>query len=376
MSGIEAKLQRFAAIADDLEGQLKKYTDQGVKVIGCMPVYTPQELVHAAGMLPLSIWGSEKYELIEAKKYFPAYISSLAQSCLELGLRGRLDRLAGVIIPVLSDALKCLSQNWKAGVPQVRHIQLVHPQNRRIEPGIVFLSKQYKKIAGVLEDIAGAPITPAGLKKAIHVFNEHRAVMREFTAVAADYPHLISPLARNAVIKSGGLMPRAEHARMVRELMAECRAEPKEPWKGRKVVLTGMLADSPSMLRILTDYKLAVAGDDVGQESRQFRTDVPDDPDPYRALALQWANIEGCSVAFDPERKRGRMVADLAARTGASGVIYLLTKFCDPEEFDYPIMKKEFDRAGLPSVLIEIDQQMRNYAQPRTAVQTFADMLG
>jgi benzoyl-CoA reductase/2-hydroxyglutaryl-CoA dehydratase subunit BcrC/BadD/HgdB len=60
----------------------------------------------------------------------------------------------------------------------------------------------------------------------------------------------------------------------------------------------------------------------------------------------------------------------------ADGVIVLMTKFCDPEEYDYPIMKKAFDKQEVPSIMIEIDQQMRNYEQARTMVQTFSDMLG
>ena len=65
----------------------------------------------------------------------------------------------------------------------------------------------------------------------------------------------------------------------------------------------------------------------------------------------------------------------MAKKHGANGVIYLQTKFCDPEEFDYPIVKKALDKAGLPSVNIEVDQQMRSYEQARTALQTFADVL-
>ncbi|WP_141008299.1 2-hydroxyacyl-CoA dehydratase, partial [Shigella sp. FC1967] len=62
-------------------------------------------------------------------------------------------------------------------------------------------------------------------------------------------------------------------------------------------------------------------------------------------------------------------------KTGADGVVYLLTKFCDPEEFDAPIVKKFLDREGIPSIIIEIDQQTKTYEQARTALQTFADVL-
>lgn len=52
-----------------------------------------------------------------------------------------------------------------------------------------------------------------------------------------------------------------------------------------------------------------------------------------------------------------------------------MTKFCDPEEYDYPQMKKDFEEAGIPHVLIETDMQMKNYEQARTAIQAFSETL-
>ncbi len=52
-----------------------------------------------------------------------------------------------------------------------------------------------------------------------------------------------------------------------------------------------------------------------------------------------------------------------------------MTKFCDPEEFDYVPIKRAADEAGIPHINIEVDRQMKNYQQANTMLQTFADML-
>ena len=59
----------------------------------------------------------------------------------------------------------------------------------------------------------------------------------------------------------------------------------------------------------------------------------------------------------------------------AQGVLVVLTKFCDPEEFDYPLIKRACAEAEIPCVLIEVDRQMVNYEQARTAIETFKDLL-
>jgi benzoyl-CoA reductase/2-hydroxyglutaryl-CoA dehydratase subunit BcrC/BadD/HgdB len=45
-------------------------------------------------------------QISESKRYFPAFICSLLQTTLELGIRGDLDDLAAVMIPTLCDSLK------------------------------------------------------------------------------------------------------------------------------------------------------------------------------------------------------------------------------------------------------------------------------
>ena len=60
---------------------------------------------------------------------------------------------------------------------------------------------------------------------------------------------------------------------------------------------------------------------------------------------------------------------------GAWGVLMILTKFCDPEEFDYPLIRRACTAAGLPFVSIETDRQMENHEQAATIIETFRDMM-
>lgn len=375
MQEIDRLLDWFKTIAANPKAQLDAVTATGKKVIGCLPVYCPEELVYAAGMLPFGIWGSDNTRISEAKKYFPAFICSIMQTSLELGLKGAYDQMSAVMIPNLCDSLKCMGQNWKVGIKTVEFIPVVYPQNRKMEAGVAFLMSQYGKIRTRLEEISGKEITDGKLAKAIDIYNEHRQVMRNFTEVVANYPNLITPAQRSAVIKSGYFVDKAEHSKQVIALIDACNRQPVEAWQGKKVVITGILADSKSILTILEDNKMAVVADDVAAESRQFRTDVLVTTNPLEGLARLISSMEGCSVLFDPEKKRGTMIVDLAHKTGAQGVIVLMTKFCDPEEFDYPIMKKQFEAAGLPHLIIEVDQQMDSHEQAKTAIQAFYDIL-
>jgi len=69
------------------------------------------------------------------------------------------------------------------------------------------------------------------------------------------------------------------------------------------------------------------------------------------------------------------MIADEAKAKEADGVVFCMMKFCDPEEYDYPVVKKDIESKNIPTLFIEVDQQTSNNEQVRTRVQAFSEML-
>ena len=65
----------------------------------------------------------------------------------------------------------------------------------------------------------------------------------------------------------------------------------------------------------------------------------------------------------------------MAMKENATGVIYCQMKFCDPEEYDYPICRSMLLGAGIPTLFLEIDQQSTSCEQARTRVQSFTEMI-
>ena len=120
---------------------------------------------------------------------------------------------------------------------------------------------------------------------------------------------------------------------------------PVQPWDGKKVVVTGILLEpKPGSGNLRRISKLAIVDDDLAQESRQIRVDVLDGEEgPLYRMAKAWQQMYGCSVATDTKKGRGKMLMNKVAATGADAVIIAMMKFCDPEEWDYPVMYREFE---------------------------------
>lgn len=374
MRELETILARCREICGSPRAQLEGAIAGGKKVVGVMPYFCPEELVYAAGMLPFGLWGSET-QVSESKRYFPAFICSILHTTLEMGLRGQLNDLAAIMIPISCDSLKGMGANWEYGVKTVPVINVAYAQNRKIAAGEDFTVSQFAKIRRQLEEIAGREISDEAIEEAVAVYNENRAALLAFTEAAGKHPELISPADRSVVIKAGYFMDRAEHTRLVGELVSALEAAPEKEWKGLRVVTTGIIADSPELLKIFQENNIAVVADQVAHESVNFRYSTPVTSDPLSGMARRLGNIEGCSVLYDLGKVRGQQLIELARASKADGIIWVMTKFCDPEEYDYVPIKRMIADAGIPLLAVEVDQQMVNFEQARSAVQAFAEML-
>lgn len=345
----------------------------GQKAVGCFLEHCPEELVTAAGMLPVGLWGGD-VELSSVKRYFPAFFCAPIQQTVELGMRGAYDSvLSAVLVPILCDALKSAGQNWRLAVPHIPMISFVYPQNREIDCGMRFLESEYADVLSRLEIISGKKVTPEALESAIAAHNRCRAALRRFLQLVPQHLDCITPAVRHAVMKAALYSGKAEYATLIEELCALLEALPAHSWSGRRVVTTGILLDAPAILSALEKNGIAVVGDVMAQESQQVTADVPAGGEsPLARLALRWRAQRWCSLALDTRKERAALLLEMAKN--ADGVLFCLTSFCDPEEYDYPVLRARFEQANVPHLLLEGNDNS-SVQQAVTQIEAFAELL-
>ena len=375
----EVLLNEFKECSEHPYRVISAYKQEGKKVIGVLPYFAPVELVVASGMVPMGIWGSNKKTIAQAKEYCATFYCTIAQLALEMLLDGTLDQLDGIITPTICDTLRPMSQNFRVAMEgKLPCIFLAHPQNRKPAFGLQFTVDQYMHVKSELEKISGNTITDEALRDAIKVMNRSRKARREFVKLAGQHPEAISAVERSAVLRSAWFMEPAVHAQKLEELNAELAKLPASNWKGCKVVTSGIICDNPKLLQIFDDNHIAIAADDVAQETRSFRVDASEEGDPMMALAQQFADQDYDVLLYDEHSNKNRRadyVVQMVKDSGAQGLVLFMQQFCDPEEMEYPYLKKALDGAGIPHIKLGVDQQMRDFGQASTAIQAFADVL-
>lgn len=275
MADWKTSLERLQRACANPREQLDRYLEQGKQVVGCFAPYAPEELVHAAGLIPMGMWGG-RTELKLAKSYLPAFACPIMQANMELGLKGAYQGISAVIIPTMCDTLRCMTQNWRFGMKDIPMIPIVYPQNRTSPASVDYLISEFETVLTILYTITGNMVSEKSMEEAIAVYNQHNATMREFDTAANDHLDVITPKVRHVVHKSAFFFEKGEHTALVQEIIAGLKELPAHHWTGNKIILAGILCEPEEVLDILEENQLAVVADDLAQESRQYRTDTPE----------------------------------------------------------------------------------------------------
>ncbi len=377
MSEIRELVDKLNHIAENQREQIDKYLSEGKKCVGVFPYYAPEEIIYAGGLVPIGVWGGQG-PIDLAKNYFPTFYYSLALRCLEMALDGSLDGLSASMLTTLDDTLRPLSQNYK--VSAGRKIPMVfinHGQHRKEDFGKEYNARIFDKAKKELEEACEVEITDEKLKEAFEVYNENRALKREFIELAATHPQTIKASDRCRVLKAGYHMLKDEHSEYLKKINAILKEMPEEDWDGVRVITSGVITDNPGLLEIFDEYKVCIVGDDVASESRGLKVDVDTSiEDPMLALADQFARMDEDPILYDPDIwKRPAYVVDLAKKTNADGCLLFMMNFNDTEEMEYPSLKRAFEEAGIPLIKMGYDQQMVDFGQVKTQLETFNEIV-
>jgi benzoyl-CoA reductase subunit C len=349
------------------------------KVIGWFPVYSPVELTHAAGMLPVAVMGGgNQIEIAHADSRFQSFVCSIIKSTLELGLTGQLKALDGLVFHSICDPAKNLASVMRRNFPEL-WVEFIHfPQNLASPLAEEYLAAEYRRVLERLAELIGGTIGEADLRKSLSVYNENRARIRRLYQIRRESPQLLSATETYALVRAGTLIPPEEHTALLDEALDGLSRREVRPKDRIRVVVEGSFCEQPplELLQSIEEAGCDILDDDLLLGPRWFLDDVPVDGDPLRALARSYINGSvHSSVKHDLRRAKAEPLLEKVRRAGAQAVVVLVAKFCEPGLFDYALCRKALDEAGVPHIFLEFEEKMWIFDKIRTEVETFVESM-
>ena len=325
------------------------HLESGGKIAAVLPVHAPRALLEAFGYLPVEVWGPPGRDTSHGAARLQAYTCSVVRSGLAFMESGKLDVAHVIVVPHACDSLQGLGSVL---LDFVQPEQLVAPLYFPRDPGpagVAFLAAEIRALRGKLAEQTGADVSDADLHAAIDAEAEADGLLAELLAARLNLPWSDADFYR--LVRAREYLPADRFAELAREALA---AKVEEQRPGIRLVLSGMVPEPYTLLEAIENAGAVVAADDLAATGRRCYPRTEGD-DPAERIARALLGGPPGATRGSTVRDRAEHLAELAARTGAVGVLFWVVKFCEPDLFYLPQLKAALDARGLHSAVIEFD---------------------
>ncbi len=368
-------------IAEPLSAIVSRFKAQqpGGRAIAVYPVWAPVEVIHAAGMLPLSLLGGgTSVELTHADARFQSFVCSIAKSTLELGFQGRLAGVDGLVFSNICDVARNLGSIYKRNFPDTFVSYLHLPQNSTSASVVPYLASELRRLASDFDAAFGLKVTEGALTEAIGAYDALRARIRALYALRIAEPQKLGTNELYTMLRAATLMPVGEATAALDALLPRVAAREARPRDRLRVVVEGAFCEQPplGLLEVLEEAGCYIVEDDLLLGWRWYRADVGGTGDPFERLASAYVNqAVPSSTRHESREHRSAGLIEKVRRARADAVVFMPAKFCEPALFDYVLMKQGLDRAGIPHMLVEFEEKMWTFERTRNEIETFVESM-
>ena len=349
---------------------------RGQKVMGWVCTYVPEELLHAAGALPVRISGyAKETDLQDGTAYFYVNNCSFARSCLQLGLRGEYDYLDGFVAGSTCDAARRLFDLWRHYVP-VPFSQILTVPRKYSERALDLYLSQMVQLKRELEGYLKVEITNQALLKSIDLYNESRSLLRALNDLRKQDEPPIDGSQTMEVLNASSRMPKETFNECLKELLRDLEHS-KRRCKGRaRVMIAGSALNNAVFIQSIEQIGGLVVTDELCTGTRYWTdpVSVGDHDDPLRAIARRYLNNFPCARMYPSEERFQRML-NLIREFRVDGVISQTIRYCSPYSNDLPLLADVLNRNGVPMLSLDVEYGTSGSGQILTRVQAFLEML-
>jgi benzoyl-CoA reductase subunit C len=361
-------------IEDPTLPTVRRWRDAGGKVLGHFQVYFPEEIAHAATMLPVKLRGAN-VEPTHADSHFGSYLCSIVKTTLEIALDGSLGLDMFVTHPIC-DAARNLAGVWGRNFAFPCEI-LYLPQNANAAGAPAYLRDEYGRLQSRIETVVERKVEDDDLRRSIAVFNENRALLRRLYDIKRETPWLLAAEDAYALLAIGTVIPRELHNSLLRTVLPQIESRSAHPQDRIRIVFEGGFCEQPPLDLIQAIGRSCyVVDDDFLIGLRWILDDVPLEGDPLGNLARAYIDHSSYSpVQHDRRKPKERMLLQRIERAGARAAIVTAAKMCEPGLEEQVAYTHALDREQIPYFVSEFEENMTSYEHLAIQLETFVENL-
>lgn len=266
---------------------MKAWKAKGGKIIGTICCHVPEEIIHAAGLLPVRVRATGCKESSDAETWMTSFSCSFARSCLQHLLDGTYD-LDGLIASDGCLMAGRIYDNWAHIDPEKKQHylhQIAAPRVYRPD-SIAYYKGELNDIKEGLEQFAGTTITDEKLKASVALYNDTRALIRELYELRKAENPVISGTDTLKIILAATSMPKEEFNPMLRAFLDDAKNRTPITNHRIRLMMIGSALDDPEYTQVIEEKGGLIVTDALCFGSRYlWEPVVLDDKDVLGSLA-------------------------------------------------------------------------------------------
>ena len=358
----EAIIEKFRRITENTHEYARSLQGKGRLLAGYMCTHVPEEILYAAGIIPVRILSAHESQAM-TRSYIHETYCSFSHDCAYQGLKQNYDYL-----DLLVHSSSCIHMAeafnvWIrfAGFQEKSHL-IPFPHIIHTKHAHGMMVESYGEFKQFIEKFVKKPITDDDLERAIKVYNHTRRLLKRlWEFLSRDNP----PIAGSdvaAVTLAAQVMDKQECNQMLEQLVQRLEGEPGKEPSGVRLMVTGGACDDLRIFDLMEhlNYSASLIFVDSCTATRYFWFEVPEGrPDKLEAIAEGYISRIPCpskdNVPGTGEKKRFRFIRQFIEDYKPDGVVFLYQRFCSPQSMDIVALKPIIDMLGIPWTELELD---------------------
>jgi len=346
---------------------VRQVRERGERVAAVLPIHYPRALLRACGFQPMEVWGPPGVSAVEGNAHFQSYTCGIVRNAASFLMQGGLDVADVILIPHTCDALQGMASVLKDFVKPRQPVATVYLPRGTREVDRRYLVAELRRLAEELSAISGKRPDDAELTAAIEREEEADQELRFLAEHRSEIG--LSDREYFTLMRAREFVPAEAFVQLARSAP---RARGSE--LGVPLMISGIVPEPMELFDRINAMGARVVADDLACCSRRlYRPGGRSDPFERMTDLL----IDG---PLDPTRgspilERARTVSRRMTESGARGLLVYDVKFCEPELFDLPLLRKHLAPEGLPMLHVEFDMTGSVDQQTLTRIEAFVEML-
>ena len=252
-------IEEFFEAAGPVPTRYIKDWTKNKKSIGFFCSYVPEELIHAAGILPIRMNARGHPETDMGDGLLSRINCTYCRSTLDKALKGDYDFLEGLVALNSCDHARRTFDNWAHEKP-MKFTHFLSVPHHATEEALEWYEQEIIRLKASLQDHFKVDITPDKLKNSIKVFNESRKLLKDLYEKRKEEQLKITGTEAFAITIASTALPREQFNQMLSKFLETYESRPVLPNKTRLMVI-GSIIDDVEYIKLIESMGAHVVTD-------------------------------------------------------------------------------------------------------------------